>query len=102
MTTFKIIRRELTLEFAIKTTAKVTSFNGTVFVPNRCETKVYDGKVLSFMLDRVDGNGWVEDDPAGSDGAVLSVSYGRGDMLCHGHLPKVAQDALAAIEDAVA
>lgn len=103
MSTFKITRRSLALEFAIKTTATVTSFNGTPFVPNHCETTVYDGKVLSFLLDRMDDGGWIEDDPAGSEGSVLSVSYGGGQIIdaARADLPKVARDALAAIEAAI-
>lgn len=103
MTTFRIIRREFKLEFAIKTTAKVTSYEGTAFVPNHCETTVYDGQIIAFTLSRLDGNGWGIDDPAGPDGAELYVSYAGGEIDSEGRarLPKVAQEALAEIEGAI-
>jgi hypothetical protein len=99
MTTFKPTRRELSLEFAVKTSAKIESFNGTKFIPNRCAAGVLDGEVYSLTLERVGGDGWIEDDPA-VDSAVLSVSYGGGELMgsYRPNLPKVAQDALIEIE----
>ena len=103
MSTFKTIRRELTLEFKVTTTAKVPSFNGTRFAPNRVDARVVDGRIVSLTLERLDGNGWIDEDPDGPDGAVLSVSYAGSEIGDNGRtdLPKVAQDALAEIEKAI-
>lgn len=100
MAAFKITRRTLTMEFTIKTAAKVTSFNGTPFVPNRCEARVESGTIVSVSLARVDENGWDCDDPAGPDGAVLSVSYGGGEIDPAGRpaLPRIAQDAIDTVQ----
>jgi hypothetical protein len=104
MTSFELTRDARTVEFVVTTTEQVTSFRGTSFVPNFCTAQIANGKVLSVGLDRLDENGWGIDDPAGPDGAELNVGYGGGEIVSPGraNLPKVARDALAAIEKAIA
>lgn len=98
--TFTLASRRTELEFTIETTDKVTSYRGTEFVPNWCEVKVYGGEIVSVNLSRLDENGWGIDDPAGPDGAELNVSFGGGQIEGDAidALPKVAQEALAAIK----
>jgi hypothetical protein len=103
MTTFKTIRRETTIEFAVKTRATVTTPHGTKFVVNRCETRIYGDEIVSITLSLLDENGYGIDDPNGPEGSELYVSYGGGQLSAdyRDMLPKVAQDALAEIEKAV-
>ena len=100
MTTFKLTRDERTLEFRLKTNAKVESYRGTKFVPNHLTVSISGTEVISLMLDLLDEYGYGIDDPAGPDGAELFASYGGGEFLpeYRAKLPKVAQDALAEIE----
>jgi hypothetical protein len=104
MTGFELTRNERTMEFVVTTTEHVTSFRGTSFVPNFCAARIANDRVLSVSLDRLDENGWGIDDPAGPDGAELSVGYGGGELVSPGRakLPQVARDALAEIEKAIA
>lgn len=94
---FDLTRDHRTLNFRIATTERVTSYRGTEFVPNHCDSIVEHGKVITLNLSKLDENGWGIDDPAGPDGAELNASFSpeRAD------LPKVAQDALDAIKWAI-
>jgi len=98
--TFTLASRRTELEFTIETADTVTSYRGTEFIPNWCEVKVYGGQIASVTLSRLDENRWGIDDPAGPDGAELNVSFGGGEIAddAIGALPKVAQEALAAVK----
>jgi hypothetical protein len=103
MTTFKITRRELALEFKVSTSAKLESFSGTKFVPNRVSTRVFDGEISYITLERIGADGFGEADPANPD-ADLYVSFGGGELMAEHRdkLPKIVLDALAEIEKALA
>jgi len=103
MATFTTTRREMTIEFAVKTTAKATTYSGTAFVPNHCDAKVYGDEIVSLTLSKLDENGWGMDDPSGPDGAELHADFGGGEFLAENRakLPKIAQDALAEVEKAI-
>jgi hypothetical protein len=103
MSVLALTAHEQTLQFRVRgTSAHVTSFRGTQFVPNRCDVRIHDGQVISVSLDRVDANGWRIEDPNGPDGAKLSVSYGGGEFLPEARtkLPALAQKVLTEIEEA--
>jgi hypothetical protein len=99
MSTFKITRRELALEFKVSTSAKLESFSGTKFVPNHVSASVLDGEISSITFERLDADGFGEADPANPD-TDLYVSYGGGELMAEyrDKLPKIALDALAEIE----
>jgi hypothetical protein len=98
--TFTLASRRTELEFTVETADKVTTYSGTEFVPNWCEVNVYGGQVTSVSLSRLDENKWGIDDPAGPDGAELHADFGgvEFDDDAINALPKVAQEALAAIK----
>jgi hypothetical protein len=98
--TFTLASRRTEMEFTVETADKVTTYSGTEFVPNWCEAKVYGGQIASVSLSRLDENKWGIDDPAGPDGAELHADFGGGELDDDAidALPKVAQEALAAIK----
>ncbi len=97
---FRITFDERTVEFKVKTTLAATSYHGTSFIPNNCRAKLYKGQVRSITLERLDDNGWNADDIGGPDGAVLAADFGGGQLIGKARtgLPRLVQDALAAIE----
>jgi hypothetical protein len=103
MTTFTKTGDERTVEFRIDTSAEVTSFHGSEFIPNHCDAKVYNGTIVSLSLSRLEDGRFGIDDPKGPYGAELSVSFSGGELepAALAKLPKVAQDALDAVKWAI-
>jgi hypothetical protein len=99
-TSFETVRDERTFDFKVTTSLTVTSHWGTSFVPNHCDAKVSNGKVVSVTLDRLDENGWGVDDPAGPYGAELNTSFGGGQIVSplRAKLPEIARQALTTVE----
>lgn len=100
---FKKIRDERVVEFTVTTKLQVTSYRGTDFTPNHCQARVFNGEIVSVSLALHDENGWGVDDPAGPHGAELAADFGGGQFLQKNRasLPKIAQQALVAVETAI-